>query len=115
LTINAKRNHYNIKLLRGYGVSISLKDNKIILKEIGMDGSAIIFHPFRFNKKIRYWYYSPHFHVVGFGLVKGIVDSYYKNYWYIKDVGVRKSVFESLFSLKLTTVIIIVVLPSLYA
>jgi len=26
------KNHYNVKLLRGYGVSINLKDNKIILK-----------------------------------------------------------------------------------
>lgn len=26
------RNHYNVKLLRGYGVSISLKNSKIILK-----------------------------------------------------------------------------------
>jgi len=28
----SKRNHYNVKLLRGYGVSISLKNSKIILK-----------------------------------------------------------------------------------
>lgn len=27
-----KRNHYNVKLLRGYGISISLKNSKIILK-----------------------------------------------------------------------------------
>ena len=27
-----KRNHYNVKLLRGYGVSISMKNSKIILK-----------------------------------------------------------------------------------
>ena len=30
--LTLKRNHYNVKLLRGYGVSISLKDSKIILK-----------------------------------------------------------------------------------
>lgn len=30
--INLKRNHYNVKLLRGYGVSVSLKNSKIILK-----------------------------------------------------------------------------------
>jgi len=28
-----KKNHYNIKLLRGYGISITLKNNKIILKD----------------------------------------------------------------------------------
>jgi len=30
--LTLKRNHYNVKLLRGYGVSISLKNSKIILK-----------------------------------------------------------------------------------
>ena len=32
MTLRGKKNHYNIKLLRGYGVSINIKDNKIILK-----------------------------------------------------------------------------------
>lgn len=32
MTVKGKRNHYNVKFLRGYGVSISLKDSKIILK-----------------------------------------------------------------------------------
>src|SRR5574340_1550617 len=32
MTLAGKKNHYNVKLLRGYGVSISLKDNRIILK-----------------------------------------------------------------------------------
>lgn len=32
MTLKGKKNHYNIKLLRGYGVSINLKDNRIILK-----------------------------------------------------------------------------------
>lgn len=32
MTLNAKQNHYNIKFLKGYGFSISVKDSKIILK-----------------------------------------------------------------------------------
>ena len=32
MTQKEKKNHYNVKLLRGYGVSISLKNSKIILK-----------------------------------------------------------------------------------
>jgi CRISPR-associated protein Cas1 len=32
MTLKSKKNHYNVKLLRGYGVSINLKDNKMILK-----------------------------------------------------------------------------------
>ena len=32
MTLRGKKNHYNVKLLRGYGVSISLKNNKIVLR-----------------------------------------------------------------------------------
>ncbi len=32
MTLKGKKNHYNVKLLRGYGVSINIKNNKIILK-----------------------------------------------------------------------------------
>jgi len=32
MTLKGRKNHYNVKLLRGYGVSISLKNNKIILR-----------------------------------------------------------------------------------
>jgi len=37
LTIKEKRNHYNVKLLRGYRVSISLKNSKIIPKNGSYD------------------------------------------------------------------------------
>src|SRR3989337_3654945 len=33
MTLKGQRNHYNVKLLRGYGVSINLKDNKVVLKD----------------------------------------------------------------------------------
>ena len=33
MTLNGKRNHYNVKLPRGYGVSINLKDHQVILKD----------------------------------------------------------------------------------
>jgi CRISPR-associated protein Cas1 len=32
MTLKGKKNHYNVKLLRGYGVSINLKNSKLILK-----------------------------------------------------------------------------------
>ena len=32
MTLKGKQNHYNIKFLKGYGFSISVKDSKIILK-----------------------------------------------------------------------------------
>ncbi|BDQ30592.1 hypothetical protein NZNM25_07660 [Nitrosopumilus zosterae] len=72
-----------------------------ILNEIKIRGGSIIFHPFRFNKKIRCWYFSPHFHVVGFGFIpKGsLVDAYHQNGWFVKYLGVRKSVFATFYYL----------------
>ena len=32
MTLKGKKNHYNVKLLRGYGASIALKNNKVCLK-----------------------------------------------------------------------------------
>ena len=32
MTLKGKQNHYNVKFLKGYGFSISVKDSKIILK-----------------------------------------------------------------------------------
>lgn len=36
ITLKGKKNHYNVKFLKGYGHSVSLKNNKIILKN-GLD------------------------------------------------------------------------------
>lgn len=33
MTLKGKKNHYNVKLLRGYGVAINLKDHQVILKD----------------------------------------------------------------------------------
>jgi len=32
MTLKGKSNHYNIKFLKGYGFSISVKDSKVVLK-----------------------------------------------------------------------------------
>jgi CRISP-associated protein Cas1 len=32
MTLKGHKNHYNMKLLRGYGASISLRSNKVSLK-----------------------------------------------------------------------------------
>ena len=72
-----------------------------ILREIKIRGGSLVFHPFRFNKKLRCWYYSPHFHVVGFGfLPKGsLIETYHQNGWFVKYLGVRKSVFATFYYL----------------
>jgi len=75
------------------------KKARRILQEIGIIGCGLIFHPFRFHKKSRRWYYSPHFHIVGFGRIGNIAKVYYRYYWLIKYAGTRKSVFHTFYYL----------------
>jgi len=65
---------------------------RLVLKEIGCVGGAIIFHPFRIKNLKLYW--SPHFHVIGFGFSEGkIFQGYGKYHWVIINKGFRNSVF----------------------
>jgi CRISP-associated protein Cas1 len=32
VTLKGQKNHYNVKFLKGYGISVNLKENKLILK-----------------------------------------------------------------------------------
>ena len=32
MTLKGKQNHYNVKFLKGYGFSISVRDSKLVLK-----------------------------------------------------------------------------------
>jgi hypothetical protein len=68
-----------------------------ILKEVGCIGGTLIFHPFRFDKDANRWYYSPHFHVVGFGWISNVEEVYNKNGWIVKNKGFRNSVFATFY------------------
>lgn len=54
MTLKGKRNHYNVKLLRGYGVSISLKNNHLVLKDGQNDITGISDKEEWFVSKIPY-------------------------------------------------------------
>ncbi len=66
-----------------------------IYKKIKLDGAMVSFHPFKFDDKIREFYYAPHFHLVGFGYMQGIREAFSKYGWLILFLGVRKSVFQT--------------------
>lgn len=72
---------------------------KNILKEINIVGAAVIFHPFRFDKRRRLFYFAPHFHMLGFGYIQGISEAFAKYGWFVKYLGVRESVFQSFYYL----------------
>jgi len=73
----------------------------LIQKEIGCLGGARVFHPFRFSKLRREFYYSPHFHIVGIGHIRvaAIAAVARKHGWFIKDIGIRESVFQTFYYL----------------
>jgi CRISPR-associated protein Cas1 len=54
MTQKNQRNHYNVKLLRGYGVSISLKNNHLVLKNGQNDITGISEKEEWFVSKIPY-------------------------------------------------------------
>ncbi len=64
-----------------------------VLKKVGAQGGAMIFHPFRFNQLEQFWFYAPHFHVMGFGWLEGIKELYNSEGWIVKNKGLRESIF----------------------
>jgi len=87
LSIPENQYHLPFELLK--------KRRNEIINKIGLKGTLVIFHPFRFNKQ-RKFYYSPHFHLVGFGNIRRIAESFSKYGWFIKNFGVRDSVFQTI-------------------
>jgi hypothetical protein len=83
-----------------------------LAREHGLYGGACVFHPYRlkcsscgsaipdYHKKCPdcgkedfSWFWSPHFHMVGFGWIHHTAEGYQKHGWVIKNLGLRKSVF----------------------
>jgi len=67
-----------------------------MMKEVGVKGGACIYHPFRYNKELNEWYYSPHFQIICFGWVTNVGKNYYKTGWVVKNLGVRKTVYGTI-------------------
>ena len=61
-----------------------------IVKKARFIGGCCIFHPFRLREDR--WYFSPHFHFLGFGWIMGTKNLFEESRWIVKNVGVRKSV-----------------------
>jgi len=68
-----------------------------ILKQVNCKGGTLIYHPFRFQKEIQRWYFSPHFHVIGFGWISKVEELYNQNGWIVKNKGLRDSVFGTFY------------------
>jgi hypothetical protein len=64
-----------------------------ICRSSGIHGGACVFHPFRKDKMSNKWYFSPHFHVIGFGWIRNTDVLYRNTGWLVKNKGIRKTVF----------------------
>ncbi len=64
----------------------------VISKSSGFLGGSCIIHPFRENELTKTWYFSPHFHMIGFGWIEGTKEGYESHGWVVKNAGVRKTV-----------------------
>ncbi len=67
-----------------------------VLKRVGIMGGVCIFHPFRQREEDGSWYLSPHFHVMGYGWVSQVGETYEETGWIVKNLGVRQSVYATL-------------------
>jgi hypothetical protein len=61
-----------------------------VAKAAGLLGGCVVFHPSRDEHDV----WSPHFHVVGFGWIRG--DQYERTGWVVKNLGLRKSVYGTI-------------------
>jgi len=68
-----------------------------ILKKVNCKGGTLIYHPFRYNKQFKEWFFSPHFHVIGFGWIVNVQELYNKDGWIVKNKGLRDSVFGTFY------------------
>ena len=78
-------------------VSEMRKASYKVLKKVGFYGGCCIYHPFRQHEFTLQWYFSPHFHFIGFGWVSGTGDEYRSSGWIVKNIGLRKSVIATAF------------------
>lgn len=63
----------------------------VVVRESGFLGGSCIFHPFRENELTKTWYFSPHFHFLGFGWIRGTKEGYQRHGWVVKNAGIRKT------------------------
>jgi len=75
-----------------YGKSLEelRKDMRKLCKRAGLRGGIDVVHPFRC--KDGKWFFSPHFHAMAYGWVKGTDNIFKEKGWIIKNLGMRKSI-----------------------
>jgi hypothetical protein len=68
------------------------KKSYAALKRVHCLGGMMIYHPKRQNKYTKAWYFSPHFHIVGYGWIVDVRQNYISSGYVVKNIGIRKTV-----------------------
>jgi hypothetical protein len=68
------------------------KKSYVVMKKSGFYGGSCIFHPFREDELTGKWYFSPHFHFIGFGWIKKTKEGFNRHGWIVHNIGVRETV-----------------------
>lgn len=75
-----------------YGLGIAEMRKKVYraLKTVHLLGGMCIYHPKRWKKGIAY--YSPHFHIIGYGWLTDVRKNYIASGYVVKNLRIRKTV-----------------------
>ena len=96
---NLKPIHLTVSVpVLDWGLSLVEKRKKVYraLKMVHCLGGMLIFHPKR-QKENGEWFYSPHFHVIGYGWIVDVRANYVHSGYIVKNIGVRKTVEGTIF------------------
>ena len=65
-----------------------------MVKRAGIVGGVSMFHAYRLKNDGKTWFYSPHFHMIGYGWVINTKKISLNDGWVIKNKGIRKNSTE---------------------
>jgi hypothetical protein len=63
-----------------------------VAKKAGFNGGCLIFHPYREKKPDKLWYWSPHFHAIGYGWIVNTAEISRDTGFVVKNHRVRESI-----------------------
>lgn len=92
VTVSVPQSDYLLGITEGKFTELRKKAYRII-KKCGVWGGLLIYHPFRQDDLTLGWYYSPHFHILGYGWIHGVKAEYESSGWIVKNIGVREDPF----------------------
>ena len=78
---------------KDYDKSLLVLRSKVyrVLRSVHFLGGMAILHPRRKNAEGS-WYFSPHFHVLGYGWLTDVRKNYIASGYVVKNIGIRKTV-----------------------